>query len=308
MATSAHLGTGPEKVRTSIPFRLDRLPWSRWHWLVVISLGITWILDGLEVTIIGSIAAVLTDARTLNLSSVQVASAGTAYLIGAVLGAFVFARLTDCFGRKLLFLITLSVYLLATVATAFSFNFLWFAACRFLTGTGIGGEYAAINSAIDELIPARMRGQVDLAINGSWWLGTAVGALLTTILLLTGWLFMEGSLTAATQTLCWSVIFFFASAGASSVYLTVSEILPLEVRAQAIALFYAVGTGSSAVAPLLFGLLIQSGEAINVFFGYLLGAVVMAAAGGIEMVYGIDAERQSLEKVARPVSVTEFSD
>ncbi|WP_297148553.1 MFS transporter [Thermogemmatispora sp.] len=128
------------------------------------------------------------------------------------------------------------------------------------------------------------------------------------LLVLTGWLFMRGSLTAATQTLCWSVIFFFASAGASSAYLTVSEIFPLEVRAQAIALFYAVGTGASAVAPLLFGLLIQSGEAINVFFGYLLGAVVMAAAGGVEMVFGVDAERQSLEKVARPLSVSEFCD
>jgi len=180
---SSNIELNAKGVRTDVPARLDRLPWSRWHWLVVISLGITWILDGLEVTIIGSISAVLTDSHTLHLSDVQVSAAGTAYLIGAVLGALFFARLTDKFGRKKLFMITLCVYRVATVLTAFSFNFIWFAACRFLTGTGIGGEYAAINSAIDELIPARVRGHVDLAINGSWWVGTAVGAVLTTVLL-----------------------------------------------------------------------------------------------------------------------------
>src|SRR5881275_3095088 len=180
---SSNVGSDTKAVRTNIPARLDRLPWSRWHWLVVVSLGITWILDGLEVTIIGSIAAVLTDSRTLHLSDVQVSAAGTVYLVGAVLGALFFARLTDKFGRKKLFMITLLVYLVATVATAFSFNFIWFAACRFLTGAGIGGEYAAINSAIDELIPARARGWTDLAINGTWWVGTAVGAALTTVLL-----------------------------------------------------------------------------------------------------------------------------
>src|SRR5947208_1535416 len=182
-AISSNIVLNAKAVRTNIPARLDRLPWSRWHWLVVVSLGITWILDGLEVTIVGSIAAVLTDKRTLHLSDVQVASAGTIYLVGAVLGALFFARLTDKYGRKSLFMITLLVYLIATVATAFSFNFIWFAACRFLTGMGIGGEYAAINSAIDELIPARVRGHTDLAINGSWWVGTAVGAALTTVLL-----------------------------------------------------------------------------------------------------------------------------
>ncbi len=128
---------------------MDRLPWSRWHWLVVISLGITWILDGLEVTIIGSIAAVLQEPQTVHFSTVEVSAAGTAYLIGAVLGALFFGRMTDKYGRKMLFMITLGVYLIATVATAFTFNFYWFAACRFLTGTGIGGEYAAINSVID---------------------------------------------------------------------------------------------------------------------------------------------------------------
>ena len=170
-------------VKTDIPARMDRLPWSRWHWLVVISLGITWILDGLEVTIVGAIGAVLTDKHALALTPVQVSSAGTTYLIGAVLGALFFGRMTDKFGRKMLFMVTLGVYLVATILTAFSFNFIWFAACRFLTGTGIGGEYAAINSAIDELIPARVRGHTDLAINGTWWVGTALGAGLTTVLL-----------------------------------------------------------------------------------------------------------------------------
>ena len=157
-AISSNVGPDVKAVRTNIPTRMDRLPWSRWHWLVVISLGITWILDGLEVTIVGSISAVLKEPQTLHLSDVQVASAGTVYLFGAVLGALFFARLTDMYGRKMLFMITLAVYLIATVATAFSFNFTWFIVCRFLTGTGIGGEYAAINSAIDELIPARARG------------------------------------------------------------------------------------------------------------------------------------------------------
>ena len=483
-AISGNVGLNAKAVRTNIPARLDRLPWSRWHWLVVVSLGITWILDGLEVTIVGSIAAVLTDKRTLHLSDVQVASAGTIYLVGAVLGALFFARLTDKYGRKSLFMITLLVYLIATVATAFSFNFIWFAACRFLTGMGIGGEYAAINSAIDELIPARVRGHTDLAINGSWWVGTAVGAALTTVLLnphlfqvdvgwrlafgmgailglavllvrrnlpesprwlmihgrfdeadrivgtiesevmkeehlnslpepegsilirpvgtvsyrqiartilqlyptrtllgfslmvgqaflynaifftyglvltafyhipnstvgwylipfaignffgplilgrlfdtigrrqmisftyiisgvllaITGWLFLQGILNATTQTICWSIIFFFASAGASSAYLTVSEVFPLEIRAQAIALFYAIGTGAAAAAPLVFGVLIQSGKPVNVFYGYLLGAALMAAAGLVEIFFGVNAERKSLESIAQPLSAIE---
>ena len=481
---SSNVGPDVKPVRTNIPTRMDRLPWSRWHWLVVISLGITWILDGLEVTIVGSISAVLKEPQTLHLSDVQVASAGTAYLFGAVLGALFFARLTDMYGRKKLFMITLLVYLVATVATALSPNFIWFAACRFLTGTGIGGEYAAINSAIDELIPARVRGHVDLAINGSWWVGTAVGAALTVVLLnphlfpvnvgwrlcfglgavlglaillvrryvpesprwlmmhgrfdeanqvvsmiehevmreehlqslpepegyivirplgtvsyrlilramlkqyptrsllgfalmvgqaflynavfftyglvlttfyhipastiglylipfaignilgpltlgrlfdtigrkqmisftyiisgvllaITGWLFLRGVLNATTQTICWSIIFFFASAGASSAYLTVSEVFPLEVRANAIALFYAIGTGAAALAPTLFGALIQSGKPVEIFYGYLLGAALMAAAGIIEIFFGVNAERRSLEDVARPLSFVE---
>src|SRR5438105_2811557 len=417
------------------------------------SLGITWILDGLEVTIVGAIGAVLTDRHALALTDVQVSGAGTAYLIGAVLGALFFGRMTDRFGRKMLFMITLGVYLVATVATAFSFNFIWFAACRFLTG-----------AAIDELIPARARGWTDLAINGTWWVGTAVGAVLTTVLLnpnllpvdvgwrlafgmgailgmailfvrryvpesprwlmmhgrfdeadqvvsmieheimredriqslpepqgsmlirpqgtvsygkiaramlkdyptrslmgfalmvgqaflynaifftyglvlttfyhipastiglylipfaignivgpltlgrlfdtigrrqmisftyiisgvlltITGWLFLQGALNAVTQTICWSIIFFFASAGASAAYLTVSEVFPLEVRALAIALFYAIGTGAAAVAPLLFGALIQSGRPIEVFYGDLFGAALMAGAGCIAIFF-----------------------
>ena len=470
--------------RTNIPQRMDRLPWSRWHWLVIISLGITWILDGLEVTIIGSIAGVLKEPQTVHFTDVQISGAGTFYLLGAVLGALFFGRLTDRLGRKMLFMITLGVYLIATVATAFSFSFIWFAACRFLTGAGIGGEYAAINSAIDELIPARARGWTDLAINGTWWVGTAVGAVLTTVLLnpnllpvdvgwrlafgmgailgmailfvrryvpesprwlmmhgrfdeadqvvsmieheimredriqslpepqgsmlirpqgtvsygkiaramlkdyptrsllgfalmvgqaflynaifftyglvlttfyhipastiglylipfaignivgpltlgrlfdtigrrqmisftyiisgvlltITGWLFLQGALNAVTQTICWSIIFFFASAGASAAYLTVSEVFPLEVRALAIALFYAIGTGAAAVAPVLFGALIQSGKPLNVFYGDLVGAALMAGAGVVAWFFAVKAERQSLENIARPLSFVE---
>src|SRR3989440_12091520 len=483
-SNTSKVGPTSKVVKTDIPARMDRLPWSRWHWLVVISLGITWILDGLEVTIVGAIGAVLTNKQALGLTTVEVSSAGTAYLIGAVLGALFFGRMTDKFGRKMLFMVTLGVYLVATVLTAFSFNFIWFAACRFLTGTGIGGEYAAINYAIDELIPARVRGHTDLAINGSWWVGTAVGAALTTVLLnpqlfqvdvgwrlvfgmgailglavllvrrnlpessrwlmihgrfdeadrivssiesevmkeehftslpepegsilirpvgtvsyrqiartilqlyptrtllgfslmvgqaflynaifftyglvltafyhipnstvgcylipfaignffgplilgrlfdtigrrqmisftyiisgvllaITGWLFLQGILNATTQTICWSIIFFFASAGASSAYLTVSEVFPLEIRAPAIALFYAIGTGAAAVSPLVFCVLIQSGEPVNGFYGYLLGALLMAAAGLVEILFGVNAERKSLESIAQPLSAIE---
>jgi MFS family permease len=170
-------------IETNIPARLDRLPWSRWHWLVVIGLGTVWILDGLEVTIVGAIASRLEEKDALGLTASQIGFAATLYVIGACLGALFFGRLTDRFGRKRLFLITLGVYLVATVATAFAPSFLWFGICRFFTGSGIGGEYAAINSAIDELIPARVRGATDLMINGSYWIGTAVGAALSLVLL-----------------------------------------------------------------------------------------------------------------------------
>ncbi len=483
-ATGTAVGANAKVVKTDVPTRMDRLPWSRWHWLVVISLGITWILDGLEVTIVGVIGSVLQSPQTLHLTTVEVSSAGTAYLIGAVVGALFFGRMTDRFGRKMLFMVTLGVYLIATIATALSFNFIWFFLCRLLTGAGIGGEYSAINSAIDELIPARVRGHVDLAINGTWWVGTAVGSALTVILLdprliainlgwrlcfgmgavlglavllvrrfvpesprwlmmhgrfdeaneivgmiegevmkedhitslpepegtisirptgtvsyrqivrtmlkdyptrsllgfslmvgqsflynaifftyglvlttfyhipsstvglyiipfaignilgpltigrlfdtigrrqmisftyifsgvllaITGWLFLQGVLNAVTQTICWSIIFFFASAGASSAYLTVSEVFPLEVRALAIALFYAIGQGASSLAPVLFGILIQSGRPIEVFYGNLFGAALMAAAGIVAIFFGVKAERQSLESVARPLSFAE---
>ncbi|GHO58032.1 MFS transporter [Ktedonobacter robiniae] len=469
-------------VKTDVPARMDRLPWSRWHWLVVVSLGITWILDGLEVTIVGSIASVLSKPQTLHLSTVEASSAGTVYLIGAVLGALVFGRMTDQLGRKKLFMITLLVYLSATIATAFSFNFYWFAACRFITGTGIGGEYAAINSAIDELIPARARGWTDLVINGTWWIGTAFGAAMTGVLLnpnlfpinvgwrlsfalgavlglavllvrryvpesprwlmmhghfeeankvvaeiehevqrenggkplpepegsiyirprgaigfgeiaktmvrlypkrtilglslmaaqaffynaifftyalvlttffhlpaesvplyqipfaignvigpltigrlfdtigrrkmisftyiisgillaITSWLFAQGMLNVVTITICWSIIFFFASTGSSSAYLTVSEVFPLEMRAMVIALFYAIGTGvGGAFAPFIFGLLIQTNQPVILSYGYYAGALFMAAAGVVAIFFGVDAERKSLESIAKPFS------
>jgi MFS family permease len=170
-------------VHSDIPARLDRLPWSRWHWRVVIALGVAWVLDGLEVTLVGSIGAVLERADTLGLTPLQIGWAGSIYIAGAVAGALLFGRLADRLGRKKLFLVTLAVYMCATFATAFSTDFLFFALCRFVTGLGIGGEYAAINSAIDELIPARVRGRVNLAINGCFWIGAAVGAALSVVLL-----------------------------------------------------------------------------------------------------------------------------
>jgi MFS family permease len=470
------LGATGRVVETMIPRRLDRLPWSRWHWLVVIGLGITWILDGFEVTLVGAIASVLTHKDTLHLSTQQASSAGTWYLLGAVAGALLFGYLTDRLGRKKLFMVTLAVYLVFTVATAFAWNFWSFAAFRILAGMGIGGEYAAINSAIDELIPARVRGRVDIAINGTWWIGTAfaaflsyellqnlretiswrlgfgIGAILALailsirrfipesprwllthgradeaekivgeiedevrkqhpdlpepegeplavnqlerlnfrkigayviknypergvlglalmsgqaflynsifftytlvltqffhvsshraplylipfavgnvlgplllgplfdtigrkamitftyvmsglLLLVTGALFVQDMLSATTMTIAWCVIFFFASAGASSAYLTVSELFPLEARAMAIALFYAVGTGIAALSPTLFGALIATKSKMNVNYGYMLGAALMIAAGIVAWFLAVPAERRSLEDIAKP--------
>ena len=182
MGTAAHT-VETRTVETNIPARLDRLQWSRWHWLIVIGLGTVWILDGLEVTIVGAIASRLQEKDALGLTASQVGFAATLYVIGACCGALFFGRLTDKFGRKKLFIVTLGVYLAATVATAFAPSMLWFGICRFFTGAGIGGEYAAINSAIDELIPARLRGTTDLMINGSYWIGTAFGAALSLLLL-----------------------------------------------------------------------------------------------------------------------------
>jgi MFS family permease len=475
----SELGATGDAIETMIPRRLDRLPWSRWHWLVVVGLGITWILDGFEVTLVGAIASALTQPDTLHLSTGQAASAGTWYLIGACGGALFFGYLTDRLGRKKLFMVTLGVYLIFTVATAFAWNFTSFAVFRILAGAGIGGEYAAINSAIDELIPARVRGRVALAINGSWWFGTAfaafisyqllthlsatiswrlgfgVGAILAigilsirrfipesprwllthgrgqeaervvgeiedevrkthpdlpepegeplvveqrehigfgaiasyvvknypargilglslmsgqaflynavfftytlvltdffnisadkaplflipfavgnilgplllgplfdsigrrvmisftyitsgVLLIITGFLFTHDVLSATTMTIAWSVIFFFASAGASSAYLTVSELFPMEARAMAIALFYAVGTGIAALSPTLFGALIATKSRTNVNYGYLLGAALMIGAGLVAVFLAVAAERKALEDVAKPMTV-----
>jgi MFS family permease len=469
-------------IDTDIPARLDRLPWTRFHTLVVLALGITWILDGLEVTLAGSIAGALEQSPVLHFSAAEVGLLGSAYLSGAVGGAVLFGYLTDRFGRRRLFFVTLGLYLTATAATAGAWDFWSFALFRFLTGAGIGGEYTAINSAIQELVPARLRGRLDLAINGSFWVGAALGAggaivflqpgrlppdlgwravfgigallgifilllrrfipesprwlilharlgeaeaviagieeqvralthsnalppaegrirllvgsrtpamrmvlaivrdypqravlglvlmgaqaffynaiffsyalvltrfysvpasdvgwyilpfaagnfvgplvlgpLFDTIgrkpmiastyalsgilLALVGWLFRQGLLDAAGLTMCWTGIFFFASAAASAAYLTVSESFPLEARALAIAFFYSVGTALGGVAaPWLFGLLIGSGERGAVFLGYLFGAALMLAAAATELLIGVKAERRPLESVARPLS------
>lgn len=471
-------------VETDVPARLDRLPWGRFHTLVVAALGITWILDGLEVTLVGAVAGALKQSPVLQLSNTDIGLAASAYLAGAVLGALFFGWLTDRIGRKKLFFATLTVYLIATAATAFSWNFWSFVAFRFLTGAGIGGEYAAINSTIQELIPARVRGWTDLVINGSFWLGAAIGAvasialldpallpidigwraafaigaLLSTVifvmrmwipesprwlvthgraaeaeaivagierslsrqghvlsagpfprirlrmrshtplrevagvlfttqrqrslvglslmaaqaffynaifftyaLILTdfyavpadhvgwyilpfaagnflgplllgrlfdtwgrrpmiaitysisglllagiGYLFAQDVVSVRTLTLGWSVIFFFASAAASSAYLTVSETFPLEMRALAIAVFYAVGTGvGGVIGPWLMGALIETGSRPSVFAGYLLGAVLMLAAAFVMVRWGIAAERKPLEQIARPLAAAD---
>ena len=474
-----------QTIESYVPARLDALPWSSWHWLIVVSLGATWILDGLEVTLAGALGGVLTRPETLGLTPARVGASATCYLAGAVLGALLFGYGTDRFGRKKLFFITVAVYLIGTALSAFSWNFWSYAFFRAVTGAGIGGEYAAINSAIDELIPARVRGRVDLIINGSYWVGAALGAAATLVLLdprripiwlgwrfafgigatlgliviffrrwipesprwlmihggnpeaelivadverkiavakssaatnrrysdlfitrirtrthtpwheiwnaivhehrrrsflgfvlmltqaffynaifftyalvlmrfynvpeqnvgsyllpfalgnvlgplllghlfdtigrkqmitvtyglagillaLTGCLFQAGVLTAQTQTLAWTIIFFIASAAASSAYLTVSEIFPLEIRALAIAIFYAIGTLAGGVgAPLLFGWIIGTGSITALFMGYLLAAALMVFGAVIEAWIGVPAERRSLEHVAMPLS------
>ncbi len=173
-------------IETDVPARLDRLLWSRFHSLTVLALGITWVLDGLEVTLVGSISGALESTASLHLTDAEVGAAASAYLIGAVLGALFFGWLTDVLGRKRLFFITLGLYIVGTALSAFSTSFLTFALFRFVTGCGIGGEYAAINSAIQELIPARYRGRTDLAINGSFWLGALLAAVEATLLLAPG--------------------------------------------------------------------------------------------------------------------------
>jgi MFS family permease len=473
---------GHQAVRTDVPVRLDRLPWSAFHRLVIAALGITWILDGLEVTLAGSVAAALQQSPRLHLSAQEVGLTGSAYLAGAVLGALFFGHLTDRLGRKRLFNVTLGVYLAATALTALSWDFPSFAVFRFFTGAGIGGEYAAINSAIQELVPCRLRGRIDLAVNGSFWVGAALGAagsvwlldpallppdigwrlgfgtgavlglfilylrrflpesprwlmthgrvaeaeaivaeierrivlatgeplaaprgrglllvsahrvslgavartllktypartvlglvlmaaqaffynaiFFTYALVLTrfyavpgnhvGWyilpfafgnflgplllgplfdtvgrkimiaatyalagmllagsgaLFHAGLLDAASQTSLWTVVFFFASAAASAAYLTVGESFPLELRALAIALFYAFGTLLGGVGgPWLMGVLIESGSRAEILAGYALGGALMLAAAAVELKLGVSAERRPLEEVARPLS------
>ncbi|MFD6033048.1 MFS transporter [Streptomyces griseoincarnatus] len=484
MAT-AQSGTG-RTITTQIPARLDRLPWSRWHWSIVIGLGTVWILDGMEVTIVGNIAARLSEPGSgLPITSGEVTGIAAAlYVTGACAGALFWGRLTDIYGRKKLFLITLAVYLGATALTALSFDTWWFFLFRFLTGFGIGGEYAAINSAIDELIPAKYRGRVDLLINGSYWLGAvggallsivalntsifpadvgwrltfALGAVLALVILLvrrhvpesprwllihgrddeaerivgsieervtaeegkelppaademtihqrtrttfteiartvfaryrrrstlgfalfigqaflynaitfgfgailtqffdvpsgntgyyfaviaagnflgplllgklfdtvgrrvmisgtyvlsgallfgTAWLFDRGSLTAATMTACWCVVLFFASAGASSAYLTVSEIFPMETRAMSIAFFYAIGTAAGGISgPLLFAELTNTGKVGDTVLAFQIGAGLMVAAGIVAAILAVNAERRSLEDIATPLSAAE---
>jgi MFS family permease len=470
-------------VTTLIPARLDRLPWTPFHTLIVVGLGVTWVLDGLEVTLMGAVSGVLAEPGTLHFTSADIGLIASVYLTGAVLGSLVFGWLTDRYGRKVFFFVTLATYLVGVLLTAFSWNLASFAVFRFITGAGIGGEYAAINSAIDELIPARLRGRVDIMINGSYWIGAALGSGATLVLLdphifsadlgwrlgfgigavlglgillvrrfvpesprwlvthgyvaeaettvagietlvaaeaqarlptvdpadaitvhphrtfgfghivrtvlgryrsralvgfslmvaqaflynaifftyalvltrfyavpasitglyllpfavgnvlgvfalgslfdtigrrqmiaatyatsavllvITGWLFAADALTVTTLTALWTAIFFVASPAASAAYLTVSEIFPLETRALAIAFFFSLGTGAGGVAaPWLFGSLIGTGSRDNLFYGYLTAAVLMFAAAIVELVFGIAAERQSLEKIAEPLS------
>lgn len=479
---SPHDAALPTVIATDIPARLDRLPWSRFHTLVVVALGITWILDGLEVTLAGSVSGALKESPALRFTNTEIGLAGASYIAGAVFGALFFGWLTDRLGRKRLFSITVLVYLAATAATAFSWSVTSFLIFRFFTGMGIGGEYTAINSTIQELVPARVRGWVDLVINGSFWVGAALGAIgaivlldpatinpelgwrlaffigaalgliilvlrrwipesprwlishgraeeaaaivarietqagvsysaseglpqirlrprpatplgevfhslfvthrqralvglalmvaqaffynaifftyaliltdfyqvpshligwfilpfaagnflgplligrlfdtlgrrtmiaatyaLSAVLLAgTGYLFARNLVTASQLTLCWSVVFFFASAAASSAYLTVSETFPVEMRALAIAVFYAIGTGAGGIAgPWLFGALIDTGSRASVFGGYLFGATLMLAAAVIAALYAVKAERRSLESIARPLNAVD---
>jgi len=484
MGSDLGRSVGVDTVETDIPARLDRLPWGRFHTLVIVALGITWILDGLEVTLAGALTGALKESPTLRFSNTDIGLASSTYLAGAVLGAVFFGWLTDRLGRKKLFFITLAVYLTATAATAFSWSLWSFCLFRFLTGAGIGGEYTAINSTIQELIPARVRGWTDLVINGSFWVGAALGAagsvvlldphtfapdlgwriaffigaalglvilvmrlwipesprwlmthgrareaeavvadietsfasrgakldatalprvrlrarshtplrevfdtllnthrqralvgltlmtaqaffynaiFFTYALILTdfygikaenigwfmlpfaagnflgplllgrffdtvgrrpmiaftyaisgillagsGYLFQQGALNARDMTIAWMVVFFFASAAASSAYLTVSETFPLEIRALAIAAFYAIGTGLGGVAgPALFGALVETGSRTSIFGGYLFGSALMITAAAVAAVWGVAAERKPLEAVARPLAFTD---
>ncbi|MGE5137773.1 MAG: MFS transporter [Gemmatimonadota bacterium] len=477
----------PDQVVSSlVPARVDRLPWSPFHTRLVVALGVAWVLDGLEITVASAVAGVLSTKATLGMSSTSVGAIATVYLVGEVVGALVFGRLSDRLGRRNLFMVTLAVYLVGSGLTAATAGagagwVLFLFATRFIAGMGIGGEYAAINSAIDELIPSRYRGRVDIAVNGTYWGGAILGTLGALLLLnvlspsvgwrlgfllgpvlavvilfvrrnlpesprwqlmhgraadaeatimgieqeveasgrslapvredqalhvrpvertsyltmirvlfsqywprstlgatlmitqsflynaifftytlvltkfyhvsasnapfyliafavgnllgpltighffdtigrkqmiagtyilsgamlaITAYLFNQGMLTATTQTIAWCVIFFFASAGASAAYLTVSEIFPLEVRAQAIAIFFAIAQCFGALGPVFYGHLIGNGnDPFKLFIGYLIGAAVMVVGGVVEIVLGIAAEGKALEDIARPLSV-----
>lgn len=468
------------KIETNIPARLDRLPWSRWHARIIVALGTSWLLDGLEVTLVGSLSGILESKAGLHLTDPQVTGAATTYLAGAVSGALLFGYLTDRLGRRKLFLVTLATYSLATIASAFSWSLFSFSIFRFFTGVGIGGEYAAINSAVDELIPGKVRGTVDLVVNGTFWLGATAGSLAAMFLLSghlpenTGWRyafgvggslgilvlilrlfvpesprwlmlrgheesagrvvgdiecraslgckarlpkpegealkitirdhtpfadifkniagenrkrsilalvlmvsqsfffnavfftyalvvkkffnigdrelpihllpfavasflgpvvlgklydtvgrkpmitasygiaglllasslfpFANGMLGPRGMGIWFSCIFFVASSAASAAYLTVSEIFPLEIRAFAIAIFYAIGTLIGGVgAPLLFGELIATGSRVNVAIGYGLGAALMLCGAICEHFIGVEAAGRSLESISKPL-------
>ncbi|WP_329478292.1 MFS transporter [Kribbella sp. NBC_01484] len=468
-----------------VPARMDRLPWTRFHWMIVVGLGVSWILDGLEIQLVSLVGNVLKEPQTLHLTTAEVGLMASIYLAGEVVGALVFGRLTDKWGRRSLFIITLMVYLVASGLAGLSWNLLSLLTFRFIAGMGIGGEYAAINSAIDELIPSRYRGRVDIGVNGTYWAGALIGSAVGLVFLNTdivpiewGWrlcfligpvmglmiiylrrhipesprwlmthgrveeaertvddiearvrrqggelrevtddeainlvdyppvtyreiarvmlrdyrrrsflgfsmmvtqaflynaifftyalvlksyfglndssialyffpfaignlagplllghffdtigrrkmilgtysvaavvlfitalLFNSGALNAATLTGLWCVVFFFASAGASSAYLTVSEIFPIELRGQAISFFFAISQlAGGVIAPFLFASLIGSGDNPArgpLTVGYIIGAVVMLAGGVIAWIFGVDAEGQSLENVAKPLS------
>jgi MFS family permease len=472
--------------RSLVPARLDRLVWSKFHTRLVIALGVAWILDGLEITIAANVTPIISQKSALGLSSGSVAfSVGTIYLLGEVAGALFFGRLSDKWGRKNLFMITLGVYLAGGALTACTagkgqFWVYWLDATRFIAGMGIGGEYAAINSAIDELIPAKYRGRVDIGVNGTYWAGALIASVLTVgvvdhvsthwswrlafligpalafvilfvrknlpesprwllmhgrvdeaeaavkqiedeasqsgdlppvdeskaievaaandigfitlartlfreypsraiyvatlmitqsflynaifftyalvltkvygvssgdtpyyfmffavgnlsgplilgryfdsvgrrrmisgtylisavLLAISAVMFKAGELGPVTQTIWWCVIFFFASSGASAAYLTASEVFPVEVRAKAIAVFFAIAQSFGSFGPWFYGHLIGNGQNhTKLFYGYLIGAGVMAIGGVVAATLGVDAEGKSLEDIATPLSL-----
>jgi MFS family permease len=477
-------------IRSLIPARIDRLPWSRFHTRLITALGVAWVLDGLEITIASNVGPDLTLRNTLNMSAGAVSDIAWWYLIGEVIGALLFGRLSDKLGRRNLFVVTLGVYLVGSGLTALTpagtYWFIFLYGTRVLAGMGIGGEYAAINSAIDEMIPARYRGRVDLAVNGTYWAGAILGTIVTLwllnhvasgwgwriaylvgpvlalviiyvrrnlpesprwqimhgrqreaegsieqmehsveatrgqlppvdkskeleirpterfgylrllqvlfkhyptrsilvaalmitqsflynaifftsglvleyffnvnptdtgyyffafaagnllgpltlghlfdtigrkkmisgtyiiagiLLIITAVLFKNGDLNATTQTICWAVVFFFASAGASAGYLTASEVFPLEVRAQSIAVFFAIAQLFGAFGSHWYGHLIGTGHDRNTLFaGYLVGAIAMILGGLAAVFFGVSAEGKSLEDVATPLSVMAAND